>query len=284
MAGDPAFPKWVKPRRYPDLRDDGVLLEGRPDKALVAQFVRYGKRRLFINYALGSDIADLDFLADFGSHLEGLDVIHGAIDDAGLRHCNNLLDLSLNTRRSGVLDWQPLSRLGRLFAYGGRFGKGGFDPLRLDDLYLYAPKMRDLRPLAEQPLQHLALAPAQSLRSLAGLETLALTSLMLARTHRDLDLTALASQTELEHLKLDKVTVESLDWLAAMPRLRTLTLGDVGPLPTLAPLRGHANLETLHIYGMDRPPAAEADMVAALPNLRTARVVGMDLPSRLAGG
>ena len=123
MAGDPAFPKWVKPRRYPDLRDDGVLLEGRPDKALVAQFVRYGKRRLFINYALGSDIADLDFLADFGSHLEGLDVIHGAIDDAGLRHCNNLLDLSLNTRRSGVLDWQPLSRLGRLFAYGGALAR-----------------------------------------------------------------------------------------------------------------------------------------------------------------
>lgn len=284
MALESALPTWVKPRRYPDLGDDGVLLDGQPDNTLVEQFVRRGKRRLFINYAWGSDVADLDFLADFGSHLVALDVIHGAIDDAGIRHCTNLRDLSLNTRRSGVLDWHPLSQLRRLFTYGGRFGKCGFDPLRLHDLYLYAPKMRDLLPLNDQPLQHLALAPAPSLRSLDGLEAHSLTSLMLARTHRDLDLTALSSQTELEHLKLDNVTLTSLDWLAGMPRLRTLTLGDVGPLPTLAPLRGHARLERLFIHGKNRPPATEADIVAALPSLQTARVVGLDLPARLTRG
>lgn len=284
MAVESALPNWVEPRRYPDLRDDGVMLEGQPDKALTEQFVRYRKRRLFINYALGSGVADLDFLADFGSQLEALHVIHGAIDDTGIRHCTNLRDLSLNTRRSGVVDWPRLSSLKRLFTYGGRFGKGGFDALRLHDLYLYAPKMRDLLPLTQQPLQHLALAPASSLRTLKGLEAHSLTSLMLARTHRDLDLAALSSQTELQHLRLKNVAVESLDWLAGMPRLRTLTLGDVGPLLTLAPLRGHPRLERLLIHGKNRPPAAEAEIVAALPNLHSARVVGMDLPRRLTRG
>jgi hypothetical protein len=274
-------PDWVEPRPYPDLGANGVLLTGRPNGQLTRQFASGEKRHLFVNTQLGSDVTDLEFLRDFGTHVWGLDVV-GSVDDRGVRYCENLQTLSLNTDSSTVVDWSTFRHLRSLFAYGSRLGKRGFDVLSLKDLYLYSPKMPDLRPLATQPLKHLALSPAKSLRTLDGLEDLSLTSLMLAYTRPDLDLSNLASQASLETLHLEQVTVRHLEWVPMMPRLTKLVLWNTRSMPTLAPLRDHPSLETLLAAGRLRLPKSDAEVVASMPKLRVASVAGLTLPSHLA--
>lgn len=276
-------PAWtgVDVRPYPDLGTAGLLLQGAPSRRLVQQFTSGRRSRLFINGELGSRVRDLSFLREITEHLVALDVVSTLEDDSDVLHCSRLRSLELNTSCSGVLDWTLLPDLQKLFAYGNRVERRGFTGLALQDLYLYAPRMADLRRLANLPLRHLALSPARSLRTLHGIRDLRLTSLMLTYLRQDVLVTEpLRSQPSLRHIVLQNVRVPDLEWVTETPLLESIILRNTGPLATLKPLSGHPSLRRLVLTGSSRPPTTQSDIFRSLPALQEAHVPGMPVARR----
>lgn len=267
-------PRWLRLGEYPWLDSTSVLLVGEPTRVLVEEFTSGRRTRLIINTALGSVVPDLSFLGEIGTHVLELEVTGGLRDDSGVKHCSRLRSLDLNTAGRGVLPWKVLPELRELSVDGRRLGRRSFAHLDLWVLNIYAPQLHDLTAISNQPLRHLVLNMARSLRSLNGLEGATdLRTLHLAYLKPSVALTPLASLGNLEHLDIAKTKFTSLEWISGLRTLRSLAIEDAGPLDDLSPLASLPLLEKIDIRGTRVAPSQEA-ILSALPAIRDVQIRG----------
>lgn len=213
-------------------------------------FRRSETKSLVVNHARGFRGDSLDFLAQIKDEVESLQVIVPWLTDyTAISECTKLSELTISRADAGGIDYTQLRGLRTLEANYFAGEDGIFSLPGLTRLSLSRYPFEDLSPLsALQNLADLELAESRSLRSLKGLEDLALKRLVVAYCRGLDDITDLARATSLSELIIE-------------------SCGDVRSLRPISRLK---QVTEVDFWGT-RIEDGDLSMLDELPNLRDAR-------------
>lgn len=224
---------------------------------------------LYLNYALGWDGDDLEFLRTT-PHLQAFGILDLLIKDVSPVHVlRELRSLELSTYCRTKLDFSAWPRLEDCFlnwraGAESLFSSAGIKTLFLSaypevsshvfggftamhDLTVANSRLEEIHSLARlQGLQHLGLHNLRRLKSLSGIEGL----------HK------------LKALSVNGcIGITELDAISTLINLESLTLNDLGRIASLAPVLQLQKLRSLSFYGSTNVVDGSMDVLLDLPNL-----------------
>lgn len=252
-----------------------VVVTGRWSPEGAAAFETGGARRLVLNYALGFNEPNLDFLTGLpirelvilDRRLTDLEPVYSLAPTLEVLHLTTSPTLHIDVSRFGNLvglgaDWAQVSssiagatRLSRV--YFGHYGHSDLSPL--------AP----LRALSD-----ITLKDRPKLQSLTGLSKLPEIRRLGVYLAKDLDdVTDLQGRSGIEELELECCRkLSRLDDLAGCVGLRKLNLSECGDLASVRPLHPLTQLELLYLYGSTKIVDGDLTPIAELPRLTELRM------------
>ncbi|MGW6705636.1 hypothetical protein ACWGDE_12210 [Streptomyces sp. NPDC054956] len=166
--------------------------------------------------------------------------------------CRDLTLLSVTGRQKGKLDLSGLRSLRELDAPWTFVSKGAAGLPALESLTVLGWRSGALELLGANPhmeflrIECLARTGELSLAGAAGLPGLRRLWIYDGRLSDTAELSAAA---ELEELRLIGAKPASVDFVARLPRLKSLVLENCGPLDSLTPLAGHPSLSEVAVVG-----------------------------------
>lgn len=148
------------------------------------------------------------------------------------------------------------------------------DAPALDKLIALDYDERDLWPLAQnEALTTVVLKPADYLESLDGIAMLSdLTELEIAAAPLLDDLSELGAQPLRRLWLQDCGAIHSLDAIAVVTSLRSLSVSGCGPIESLGPLTALDHLEVLYAWGSTRVVDGDLTPLTRLPRLAELRM------------
>ena len=250
------------PDRYFEIEDGTLVVTGPWTEAAGEELARPETRTLTLNYALGFEGFDVEFI-DSDWDLDRLNVLdRGILDASPIERQTSLRDLSVQAAPGVELD---LAALPDLESFGGEWSliAGSFaGATSLRKLITWIFTEPDLRAFRDHvALEHLEIKEARRLGALDGIEALP----SLARL-------SVALSRQLEHL-------EPISELAGS--LRQFDFSHCPMVSSIAPV---ASLEGLEVFGCSESrdidslsPLAELSSLAVIYAYGTTRIVDGDL-------
>jgi len=239
-----------------------------------AELVAGNADGLVLNYARGFRERSLDFLA--GLPIRRLNVLARTIKnlDPIYSLAETLEDLELQTAPTEVhLDLLP--RVVRLGATWSQVVDSISALPRLQSLFALSYSESSLDPLRfNRALRVIRMKDRPSVATLEGIEFFP------DLEQLDLSLAPISSLAPLQsaaptigHLELESCKlIQTLDGVEHLRELRTLNLGDVGPITSLQPISELTNLERVYLWGSTVISDADLSPLANLPKLTTLRM------------
>ncbi|MDQ1665832.1 MAG: hypothetical protein QOH75_1863 [Actinomycetota bacterium] len=234
---------------------------------------------LTLNYALGFRERSLDFIREWP--IQQLTILARTIDDLSpvYRLAGTLERLSVETSPKAAIDLRQLPWLTSVGADWSQIADTIEYAIGLNELFTMSYEPADLRPLQRnQGLTHLRMKQHPRLASLDGIESMpALTEVGIygARRLSDIDALALPGVPDsLVSLDLESCSgIVNLDALANQVGLRTLGIGNCGPIASLRPLGGLTSLEWLWAWESTRIGDGDLTPLLGLGSLREIRMM-----------
>jgi Leucine-rich repeat (LRR) protein len=228
--------------------------------------------RLVLNYALGFDEPNLDFLR--GLPIRDLEIIDRRLDTLEPIYslAPTLESLRVTTHPDLAIRLSELPELRNLGASWSQVSDTIGQVSGLHDLFLLAYTPENLEPLSEHAgLQTLRMKDRPRLRSLAGLSYLPrLERLGIYLGARLDDISELRGRSEIRELELDSCKkLRNINDLAECVGLRRLNIAESGDIESLKPVAGLIELEELYLYGSTKILDNDLTPIAHLPRLKT---------------
>lgn len=231
--------------------------------------------RLVLNYALGFEERDLEFLR--GLPVRQLVVIDrriASLDPLGSL-ASSLELLHLTTDPELIIDLTRFPRLADVSADWRQVSSTVADCITLERLHVGSYSEPDLMPLASlTALRRLALTDhprLESLRSVAAFTGLQSLGVYLPTRLAEID--ELGACSELQELELEGARMlKSIDAIAGCAHLRSLNLSECGDLDSLSPLSGLTRLEIVQLLGSTKIMDGDLSPLTRLPHLRELRM------------
>lgn len=247
-----------------------ITVTGPWTPAITEYMRREGVRELYLNHARGWSGTTLDFL-DTVPELVAFSILDFTIKDVTpLHRLTTLRSLEVSTYCDTKIDFHQFPALERCVFYWRSGSESLFECAALWWLFLHRYSGSGSEPFARlAALQELSIANSElrEVESLAALKNLRFLGLY--------NLKKLASLRGLEELgQLEALEVNGckgigrIDELAALTRLRRLQLNDDGPIASLSPMRGAADLEQVLFYESTNIADGDLTPLAALPRLQ----------------
>jgi hypothetical protein len=221
----------------------------------IRELKRSRAEELWLNSSHGFHEPTIDLLADLPPTVVRVHVIARWINDLEPIYAlgGHLKSLSVTTAAGTVLDLARLPALTDLGADWRQVQATIAAAIQLQSLYVEHYREPDLTALATlTALQRLSMKDWPSIKSLHGLQHLtALTDLTIAlgRYLSDIDDLAGPVGRQLESLNLETCRrISDLRPIAHCSALTYLNLGNIGDVPTVAPLAGLQRLLSLYLY------------------------------------
>lgn len=237
-------------------------------------------QELWLNSSHGFNEPTLDLLADLPPTITRVHVIARWINDLEpiCALGGQLQSLSVTAAEGTVLDLTRLPQLTKLAAEWGQVEATIASAIQLQDLYVGRYREADLTPLATlTALQRLSMKDWPSVKSLHGLQHLtALTELTIALGRYLSDIDDLGSPVgrQLESLNLDTCRrISDLRPVAHCTALIYLNLGNIGDVPTVAPLSELQQLICLYLYESTNILDGDLSPLLKLGNLNDLRLM-----------
>jgi len=230
---------------------------------------------LDLNYAKGFKDTDLAFLRPWP--LRRLKLLARTVKDIGPIDVLSptLESLSVESAPGATIDLTRFPMLTRLAAVWPHVAATIGERPELTDVYLGSYTEADLRPLRwNTGLLSLRLKDRPRLRSLDGIEAFPSMGHLGVYLAPLQDISALGSlgHGRLRELHLESCRMPSLAPVAQLRGLRVLDASDCGPIESLQPLTGLADLEVLWLYGTTRVSDDDLSPLLGLPRLRELRM------------
>jgi internalin A len=228
--------------------------------------------RLVLNYALGFDEPDLDFLR--GLPIRELEIIDRRLDTLEPIHslAATLESLRVTTHPDLTIRLSELPKLRNLGASWAQVRDTIGQVSGFHDLFLLAYMPDNLAPLSSHSgLQTLRMKDRPRLRSLSGLSYLPkIQRLGIYLAARLDDISELRDRSEIRELVLDSCKkLRRIDDLAGCLGLRRLSVAESGDIASLKPVAGLIELEELYLYGSTKILDNDLTPLTGLPRLKT---------------
>lgn len=231
--------------------------------------------RLVLNYALGFEELDLEFLRGLplrqlvilDRRLSNLDPVYSLAPTLELLH--------LTTGPSLVVDVSRLPELRDLDVDWPQVQNSVGAATRLRRIHLRNYAEEDLRCLHSlHELSELIMKDRPGLRSFAGLSALkSLRRIGVYQAKNLEDLSELTGRDYIDELQLEACSrISEVGELASCTNLRMLNLGDCGELASVGPLRELLKIEVLYLFGTTKIADEDLTPIAGLPRLRELRM------------
>lgn len=206
-------------------------------------------------------------LAPFADRIERLRVPFGPDSSAGLEALDRLHTLQMTDVLVPPVDYRRLPRLRKLETIWHMRDAAHLSHPGLCDLFLHKVGGPDLHWIPEATALEVLELRGGSLPSLAGIERArGLRELRVRELRRCADVDAVRSLANLEFLELDagKASMDDLDWLASMPRLRRVLIGCPARRIDWMALAAHPSLQSIAVTAPAGYSMSDAEILEAL--------------------